>query len=227
MHIGIIGGIGPASTELYYRELVKQYQVANRSLELTIVHADIHELTKNLLLNDKQKQANIFISYINKLAKCGATHILIPSLAGHFCLTELETHSPLPIISALDTLRHYVQENAISKVGVLGTLPTMQTGIFGCFAEGSYIAPTPHEQIIVADTYRRFARNGYASANDKAAIFSIGQKLVHENKAEVILLAGTDFFLAFNNENCGFHAVDCAQLHIASVVNLAKKSTFE
>lgn len=227
MHIGIIGGIGPASTELYYRELVKQYQVAHLSLELTIVHADIHELTKNLLANEKKKQAKIFLNYIKRLAKCGATHVLIPSLAGHFCLTELEIYSPLPIISALDVLRDYVQDNAISKVGILGTLPAMQTGIFGCFEKGSYIAPNSDEQIIVADTYRRFARNGYATANDKDAIFSIGQKLTSENKTEVVLLAGTDFFLAFNGENCGFHAIDCAQLHIAHVVEQAKQSMFK
>lgn len=62
MHIGIIGGIGPASTEMYYRELVKQYQVVNISLELTIVHADIHELTKNLLADDKKNKLTYFLT---------------------------------------------------------------------------------------------------------------------------------------------------------------------
>lgn len=226
MHIGIIGGIGPASTEMYYRELVKQYQVVNISLELTIVHADIHELTRNLLADDKKKQVNIFLNYINRLVKCGATHVVIPSLAGHFCLTELEIRSPLPIMSALDVLKYYVQENAISKVGVLGTLPTMQTGIFGCFDKNCFIVPDPDEQLIVADTYRKFARNGYASAEDKATIFSIGQKLTNDNNVEIVFLAGTDFFLAFDGEDCGFKAIDCAQLHIASIVALAKKNQF-
>lgn len=224
MHIGIIGGIGPSSTEFYYRQLVKQYEENKLKLELTIVHADINVLTNNLLKYDKEAQAKIFLNYIETLVKCGATHVLIPSLAGHFCLEELKTTSPLPIISALDVLTNYVNENEISKVGVLGTLPTMRTGVFGCFLEGYYVAPNPAEQIVAADTYRRFARNGYATESDKATIFAIGKRLVNQDKADLVLLAGTDFFLAFNDEDCGFKTIDCAQLHITAVVNFAKKT---
>ena len=39
MHLGLIGGIGPAATEFYYRGLVKAYASLEATLELTIVHA--------------------------------------------------------------------------------------------------------------------------------------------------------------------------------------------
>ena len=39
MHIGLIGGIGPAATEYYYRGLIERHTRANTPLELTIVHA--------------------------------------------------------------------------------------------------------------------------------------------------------------------------------------------
>ena len=51
MHIGLIGGIGPAATEFYYRALVKLYAQAERRLELTIVNADALELGDWGLLN--------------------------------------------------------------------------------------------------------------------------------------------------------------------------------
>jgi aspartate racemase len=38
MHIGLIGGIGPAATEFYYRNLVRAHVAANCVLDLTIVH---------------------------------------------------------------------------------------------------------------------------------------------------------------------------------------------
>ena len=44
MHIGLIGGIGPAATEFYYRNLVRAHAAANRAMELTIVHADMRDL---------------------------------------------------------------------------------------------------------------------------------------------------------------------------------------
>lgn len=57
MHIGLIGGIGPAATEYYYRALVKLYARAGRKLALTIVHADLPELVGNMQANNKQAQA--------------------------------------------------------------------------------------------------------------------------------------------------------------------------
>jgi aspartate/glutamate racemase len=39
MHIGLIGGIGPAATDYYYRGLLQLHADAGRPLDLTIVHA--------------------------------------------------------------------------------------------------------------------------------------------------------------------------------------------
>ena len=40
MHIGLIGGIGPAATDFYYRRLISTFARKKAALELTIVHAD-------------------------------------------------------------------------------------------------------------------------------------------------------------------------------------------
>jgi aspartate racemase len=40
MHIGLIGGIGPAATDFYYRRLISTFASKKAALELTIVHAD-------------------------------------------------------------------------------------------------------------------------------------------------------------------------------------------
>jgi aspartate/glutamate racemase len=41
MHIGLIGGIGPAATDFYYRRLISTFASKKAALELTIVHADM------------------------------------------------------------------------------------------------------------------------------------------------------------------------------------------
>jgi aspartate racemase len=41
MHLGLIGGIGPAATEFYYRHLVHAHAAAGRPLELTIAQAEV------------------------------------------------------------------------------------------------------------------------------------------------------------------------------------------
>ena len=44
MHVGMIGGIGPAATEFYYRNLVAVYHGESSQLDLTIVHADVNTM---------------------------------------------------------------------------------------------------------------------------------------------------------------------------------------
>ena len=77
MHIGLIGGIGPAATEFYYRGLIDRHAHSNTALELTIVHADVREMARNLANRDARKQAGIFRPLVERLAAAGA--MLLPS----------------------------------------------------------------------------------------------------------------------------------------------------
>lgn len=56
MHIGLIGGIGPAATEFDYRALVKLYAQAERRLELTIANADTRELVRHMEAGESTAQ---------------------------------------------------------------------------------------------------------------------------------------------------------------------------
>jgi aspartate racemase len=50
MHIGLIGGIGPAATDFYYRRLISIFASRKAALDLTIVHADTPTLLDNLAM---------------------------------------------------------------------------------------------------------------------------------------------------------------------------------
>src|SRR5713226_1997651 len=101
MHIGLIGGIGPAATEYYYRGLIERHARAGTSLELTIAHADVREMARNLASHDAQKQAEIFARLVRRLAAAGAEAAAVTSMGGHFCISELTAMSPLPILNAI------------------------------------------------------------------------------------------------------------------------------
>ena len=47
-HIGLIGGIGPAATDYYYRKIIAAYAESGLELELTIAHADAPTLLRRL-----------------------------------------------------------------------------------------------------------------------------------------------------------------------------------
>jgi aspartate racemase len=71
MHIGLIGGIGPAATDFYYRRLISTFAGKKAVLELTIVHADTPTLLSNLVSNDAASQVAIYTTLTNRLVAAG------------------------------------------------------------------------------------------------------------------------------------------------------------
>ena len=86
MHIGLIGGIGPAATDFYYRRLISTFASEKIPLELTMVHADTPTLLGHLATNDDVAQVAIYLRLAHRLASAGAECVAVTSIAGHFCI---------------------------------------------------------------------------------------------------------------------------------------------
>jgi len=99
LHIGLIGGIGPAATLVYYQRLVAAFRAKGRVLRLTIAHADVQMLARNAEDDDRQAQAEVYATHLAELKGAGADFGSITSLGGHFCYAETEAITPLPLIS--------------------------------------------------------------------------------------------------------------------------------
>src|SRR5215472_5344010 len=127
MHIGLIGGIGPAATDYYYRGLIDGHASAARRLELTIAHADARELVANLGQGRKDAQAAAFLPLVKRLQAAGAQAVAVTSMGGHFCIRELEAQSPLPVINVLGALDAAIAARRFATVGLIGTRMVMDS----------------------------------------------------------------------------------------------------
>ena len=217
MHIGMIGGIGPAATEFYYRNLVDIFNSSDYQLELTIVHADVNQLVANIASDSPDEQASIYFELARRLQSAGADAIVISSIAGHFCMPEFEKLSPLPIISILPALDSEFQSKNLRSVGLLGNRVTMETKLFGGVSSAQVIVPTGKDLDLVHDEYLKMAISGKATDRQRDLLFKVGRNLCTHQGAEAVVLAGTDLFLAFDGYNCGFDVIDGALVHINSV----------
>ena len=131
MHIGLIGGIGPAATVSYYQRLCGRMRQLDAPLELTIVQADVHTLIRNNLADLRDEQAAVYADLIVRLRAAGAECAAITSLGGHFCFDETARISVLPLVSAVEPLDGYFAGEGIRRVGLLGTRVVMRTRLYG------------------------------------------------------------------------------------------------
>jgi len=214
MHLGLIGGIGPAATEFYYRGLVRKHADAGRELEVTIVHAQIADLVRNQTGGAPDAQAEVFAELVSRLQAAGADVAAVTSLGGHFCIKELEKRSPLPLINLVDALDTAIGKRELARVGLLGTQLVMETGVYGGLTSAAFVSPAGGELGAVHDAYVATAIASQASDHHRDLFFRVGEKLVREQGAEAVVLAGTDLFLAFDGYDCGFPVIDSAEVHI-------------
>jgi len=214
MHIGLIGGIGPAATDYYYRGLIERYAKSNTRLDLTIVHADLRQLAQNRADGNARRQAEIFLRLIQRLAAAGAELVAITSMGGHFCIEELKKLSPLPILDAIPEVDTAIRRRNLRTVGILGTRAVMETALYGGISTARVVPPEGDALEWVDNNYIEMAVAGRVTEAQRRVFFSVGRRLCQVQGAEAVILGGTDLFLAFAGEECGFPVIDCAEVHV-------------
>jgi aspartate racemase len=221
MHIGLIGGIGPAATDFYYRQLISMFASKNAALELTIVHADTPTLVSNLASNDAAAQVVIFTKLTNRLVAAGAECVVVTSIAGHFCIDAFRAVSPLLVVDMISEVDRAVQERGLKRIGILGTRAAMETRFFGGVTSAEIVPPSGSDLDDVHDAYVAMAASGVATDAQRAVFTAACRRLLKDRGVEAIMLGGTDLALIFNDQTTDFPLVDCAGIHVEAVVRLA------
>lgn len=221
MHIGLIGGIGPAATDFYYRRLISRFASKKAALELTIVHADTPTLLGNLASNDAASQVAIFMRLTNRLAAAGAECVAITSIAGHFCIEAFKASSVLPVVDMISEVNRVVEQRAFARVGILGTRTVMETRFYGGIPSVEVVPPSGRDLEDVHQAYIAMAASGIVTEVQRAVFAAISKKLLNESGVEAIMLGGTDLALAFNERDTDFPFIDCAGIHADAIARLA------
>ena len=220
LHIGLIGGIGPAATVAYYSRLSNAVRQRGGRLELTIVQAEVQDLVANLNADRRTDQAQVYARLIERLARAGADCAAITSLGGHFCFEETRAFSTLPLVSALEPLDEAFVAQGIRRVGLLGTRVVMRTRLYGQLRRTEAVA-LDEEADSLGQLYQDIAISGACSEEARATFFEAGRRMVQERGAEAIVLAGTDLNLAFEGRAPGYAVIDALDIHVGVLADLA------
>ncbi len=220
MHIGLIGGIGPAATDFYYRRLIAAFAARKAALDLTMVHADTPTLLANLVAGDTAAQVAIYQRLTHRLVAAGAECVVVTSIAGHFCIEAFKRVSPLPVVDMISTVAAAVAASGLKRVGILGTRVVMESRFYGGITSAEVIPPDAADLDDVHAAYVTMAAAGQVNDAQRAVFNAACAKLLDAG-AEAIMLGGTDLALAFDARNAPFPLVDCAGIHVDAVVKLA------
>jgi aspartate racemase len=218
VHIGLIGGIGPAATLFYYRNLVAASKAAGVPFRMTITHADNAPLVRAFYDDRRDEQAEVFAGHLRNLA--GAEVAAVTALAGHFCIEETIARAPIPLVNAVAVIREALTARGLKCIGVLGAGRVMESGLFGALDTFEQVLPPAEQMAAVGQTYVGMAQRGACLPEERALFFRLGADMM-DRGTEAVFLGGTDLFLAFDGEDPGYPVIDGGETHIAALANLA------
>ena len=222
MHIGLIGGIGPAATVFYYNRIEQAFASAGAPLHLTIGHTSALALSQNVAAGRATEQATEFVRIANQLAAAGADTVAITSMGAHFCAPEFEAQSPLPLIDGPSAVAQHLARLGIRRIGILGTRIVMQTCLYGALGAHDPVAPAGEDLIRADADYVAVAIAGRASPEQRERLLAAGDALVRDQGADAVLLGGTDLNLVFDGTGFDHTVIDSAAAHADAIVTLAR-----
>lgn len=215
---GIVAGLGMGAGIFYYRSLVNAHLARGLSPRILMVHADVRRVMAHAAARETRLLATYLAGLLRQLADGGAQLATIPAFSPQICAQELAEMTPVPLVSLLDVIVAEVERRNLQRLSIFGTRVTMETNLFGRLQNVEVVSPSPEEIDLVANTYVRIVEDEQASQHDYENLRVLAHTLIHRERLDAILLAGTDLSFVFNPENTDFPHLDGARVHIDAIM---------
>src|ERR1044071_7813151 len=177
--LGIVGGIGPESTIEYYRFILDGYRARvndGSAPHLIIDSLDVNRAIAMLDANDLASLASYISAAIDRLTRAGANIALIAANTPHLVFDEVESRSPIPLISIVQATCNRARGLGLTRLGLLGTGFTMRDQFYPrVFARAGLqlVVPGEAEQAFVHEKYIHELLKNQFLPQTRAAILSV------------------------------------------------------
>ena len=223
--VGIIGGIGPASTLDYYSGIINGFRERtddDNYPEIVINSVNMTEMLSYVSDNDWDSLVDMLLTAIKNLSSAGAEFAAIASNTPHIVFDRVQKKSVLPLISIIDETCAHVHRKGCKKVAVIGTLFTMSSGLYTeAFRKYNItaIVPSEDEQRTIHGIIFPKLEDGIVVPEDKKKMLSIASSLLANNNADGLVLGCTELPLMIKDDDLETVIFNTTQIHIESIVN--------
>ena len=226
--LGLVGGLGPASTIEYYTRINEGYQRSipnpSKSGENPPMVIDSLNLAVAYDLTEKKDWKNfadLFVNSVRVLHAAGAEVAAITANTAHIVFDEVLAASPIPTIGLVDEVCKYANAKGCKKAIVFGTGFTMKSGMYEgkCQEYGiEAIVPNEADQQIIHDIIFPNLVAGVVREADKESILGIARKMLCEHKADALILGCTELPLLIRSGDLDTVLLDTTKIHIDAIL---------
>lgn len=227
--IGLVGGIGPASTVDYYLGLIEKTRTVlgkTRYPEIVIDSVDLNEATEYFELEQWDKSADLMVRSVENLARAGAEIAAITANTEHIVWERMKAGFKIPVISIVDAVVEEILSRQYKKILVLGTEFTMKSGLYNQALESAGIktvAVTQEDCGRIGGLIYPKLENGIVDPLDKKEMLGIINNYLNFESVDAVLLGCTELPLMIHEENLALPLLNSTQIHIDAIFRAANR----
>ena len=225
--IGLIGGTGPESTAMYYKELnsrIDKLTNGKAMPDLSIESVDFRRAWEYVTSQKYDKLADYLSEKVINLSKAGAEIITFTSATMYIVVDETEAKTQTKLVSIPKAVADEAAKAGYRKVGLLGTIFTMEQDYMKSDlikAGIEIVVPGKDDRLLVAKRIFEELESGIVKESTLNEFNAIIGKMQTEQGAEAVILGCTELPLLLNNNNCVLPCLDSVDIHIEKLIGLA------
>ena len=173
--LGILGGMGPQATQVFYQFVLDRTDAARDQDHLpALILSDtkMPDRTAAILSGDTEALYRRLLGDAKLLEQCGCTAVAIPCNTSHYFADRLQGELSIPIIHMIRETAAALAAQGKKRPGILATDGTIQTGLYQkeCAALGlEAVAPDPASQKLVMSIIYDEIKQGERGSREKFA----------------------------------------------------------
>ena len=216
--IGLLGGIGWASTAEYYRILnamAADTMGDAHSARIVVLSMNQFDFTSRAAEADPQAIEQFLVRQIARLQAAGADFFLLCANGAHRFAPAVTAQAALPFISIVDETAKRVQASGLRKIGLLGVRQTMAGSFYqdSLAARGiETVTPDAHDQNLLHDIIYAELVHGRITAASGAIFQRIIGKLAADG-AQGVILGCTEIPLLISQDDVPIPVFNTTEIH--------------
>ena len=225
--IGLVGGTGPESTLMYYKELnsrIDKLTGGKAMPDIAIESVNFRRAWEYVTTADYEKLSDYLAEKVNSLYNGGAEIISLTAATMHIVMDELAAKTKAELISIPKIISDEVVSLGMKKVGLLGTIFTMEQDYMKkdlLDAGVEVYIPEKEDRELVAKRIYEELEVGIVKKSTLQEFVDIINKMKKDNGIEAVILGCTELPLLLNSENTPLPCLDSVEIHIRKLIELA------
>lgn len=222
--IGVLGGMSWESTQSYYRALnegVKQALGGFHSAKVAMVSVDFAEIEALQQQGNWEKAGEVLANAAQNVERAGADFLLLATNTMHKVAPVIEKAIGIPLLHIADATAEQLQQDGITRVGLLGTRFTMEQDFYKTRVQDAFgievIVPNDAERETVHRIIFDELCQGHINDGSRQRYLETIDRL-HQQGAQAVILGCTEIALLIEQAHTHVPLYDTTALHASRAV---------